>query len=64
MATLIEGDFEGHDLRGDDFPGRLFAFWTAQEVAALLDEVGFSDVVVERLERPNDQWDLLATGRK
>ncbi len=28
LLSLIEGTYEGHDLPGDDFPGRYYAFWT------------------------------------
>ena len=30
LLSLIEGTYEGHDLPGDDFPGRYYAFWTAR----------------------------------
>lgn len=37
MLRLIEGDDEGHDLPGDDCPGRHFGLWTA---AGLPDALG------------------------
>jgi len=36
MLSLVEGDYEGHDLPGDDFPGRYFAFWSATELGDAL----------------------------
>jgi SAM-dependent methyltransferase len=63
LLTLIEGDFEGHDLPSDDFPGRYFAFWTAGEVGDLVEGAGFVEVAVERIRRVGSQWDLLVTGR-
>jgi SAM-dependent methyltransferase len=64
LFTLIEGVYEGHDLPGDDFPGRYFAFWTAPEVAGLLTSAGFSEVRVEGIERPRGHHDLVATARR
>jgi SAM-dependent methyltransferase len=64
MATLIEGEYEGRDLPGDDFAGRYFACWTAPELAAVLTSAGFADVRVDRVaHRPLDHY-LLATARR
>ncbi len=47
--SLIDGDYEGHDLPGDDFPGRYFAFWTAAELGDALTGAGFVEIGVERV---------------
>lgn len=62
--SLIEGDYEGHDLPGDDFPGRYFAFWTAAELHDALAGAGFVDIAVERVPRAHGEADLLATARR
>jgi len=64
MLSLIEGDYEGHDLPGDDFPGRYFAFWTAAELGDKLTGAGFVDIGVERVPRARGEGDLLATARR
>lgn len=61
MLSLIEGDYEGHNLRGDDFPGRYFALWTIAELRDALGGAGFVDIAVERVPRPRGEADLLAT---
>ncbi len=63
LVTLIEGEYEGRDLPGDDFQGRYFACWTAPELASMFATTGFIDVRVERIERPGHR-DLLATARR
>jgi SAM-dependent methyltransferase len=63
MATLIEGDYEGYALPNDDFPGRFFACWTAPDLAAALDQAGFSGVRVVHVGRRRGSPDLLATAR-
>jgi alkylated DNA repair protein alkB family protein 8 len=64
MISLIEGDYEGHALPGDDFPGRYFAFWKAPELAGALSSAGFADVNVDYIPRPGNEGDLLATARR
>jgi SAM-dependent methyltransferase len=44
LLSMIEGDYEGHELPGDDFPGRFFALWSAQDLAEAFDAAGFSDL--------------------
>ena len=46
--SVIAGDGEG-EFPGDDFPGRFFAYWQPDELAALLTGAGFEvdEVVVE-----------------
>jgi SAM-dependent methyltransferase len=61
LITLIEGDYQGHDLPGDDFPGRLFTCWTAAELTAVLVEAGFVDIHVDHVERRYGGPDLHAT---
>jgi SAM-dependent methyltransferase len=61
--TLIEGTYEGHHLAGDDFDGRYFALWIADELAEVLEAAHFTDVAIERLARPRGDHDLLATAR-
>jgi hypothetical protein len=63
MLSLIEGDYEGHDLPGDDFPGHYFAFWTAAELGDALAGAGFVDVAVDRVLRARGEADVLATAR-
>jgi SAM-dependent methyltransferase len=64
MLSLIDSDYEGHDLPGDDFPGRYFALWTAAELGGALTGAGFADVAVERVPRARGEADLLATARR
>ena len=61
LITLIEGDYQGHDLPGDDFPGRLFTCWTETELTAVLVDAGFVDIHVEHVERRYGGPDLHAT---
>jgi len=62
---LIEGEYEGRDLPGDDFAGRYFSCWTAPELASVFAVTGFVDVRLERIERPHHRnHDLLATARR
>ena len=42
LLSMIEGDYEGHALPDDDFPGRFFAFWTADELVGALGGIGFT----------------------
>ncbi len=39
--TMVAGDYEGIALPGDDFPGRYFASWTAESLAAVVTGAGF-----------------------
>lgn len=49
--TLREGTGEG-ELPGDDFPGRFFALWEADDLAAVLVGAGFSVSSIE----VRDEW--------
>lgn len=64
LVTLIEGEYEGRDLPGDDFEGRYFACWTAPELAMVLEAAGFLDIRVDRIERRPRGHDLRATARR
>lgn len=64
LVTLIEGDYQGHDLPGDDFAGRYFACWTVPELSGLLAAVGFTDVEVERIERRPQDHELRGVARR
>lgn len=48
LLSMIEGDYQGHELPDDDFPGRFFAFWTAHELVAAFEAAGFVDVRTRR----------------
>ena len=63
LVTLIEGEYEGHDLPGDDFEGRYFACWTVPALTGLLAAAGFVDVEIERVERPRDCELRVTAGR-
>jgi SAM-dependent methyltransferase len=63
VLTLICGEYSGHDLPGDDFPGRYFAFWSPDELTSALTAAGFGDVVVEGVDRPRGELDLHAIAR-
>jgi TDG/mug DNA glycosylase family protein len=39
--TVAEGDYAGDALPGDDFPGRYFACWTGERLAAVVTGAGF-----------------------
>jgi SAM-dependent methyltransferase len=62
--SLIEGTYEGHDLAGDDFPGRYYAFWTPDGLSTALRSAGFAEVAVARVKRRRGGADLLATARR
>ena len=64
FMTLLQGSYEGHDLPGDDFPGRYFACWTEAELSAALATVGFVDIHVEETARRHGDSNLLATARR
>ena len=64
LVTLIEGEYEGHDLPGDDFEGRYFACWTISELEPVLRAAGLIDIRVDRIERAHGRHDLLATARR
>src|SRR5204862_22407 len=36
FLRVIPGDYEGHALPGDDFPGRFFAFWDPDRLGAVV----------------------------
>jgi SAM-dependent methyltransferase len=63
VLTLIEGSYEGHDLPTDDFAGRFFACYRADELARALRRAGFGEVTVDPLPRRRSGNDLLATAR-
>jgi SAM-dependent methyltransferase len=63
VLSLIEGTYQGHDLPGDDFPGRYYAFWTGHDLEAALHAAGFAGIEVARVSRRKGGADLLATGR-
>ena len=63
LLSLIEGTYEGHDLPGDDFPGRYYAFWTGPDLESALASARFTDVEVTRAPRRKGGMDLLATAR-
>jgi SAM-dependent methyltransferase len=64
VLTLIEGSYEGHDLPTDDFAGRFFACYRADELARALRGAGFLEVTVDPLPRRRSGNDLLATARR
>jgi SAM-dependent methyltransferase len=64
LVTLIEGEYEGRDLPGDDFQGRYFACWNAPELAMVLEAAGFLDIRVDRIEHRPRGHDLRATARR
>jgi SAM-dependent methyltransferase len=63
LMTVIEGSYEGHHLPTDDFAGRYFACYRAEELRRAILEAGFSGVVVDETPypRPSTRRDLLAT---
>lgn len=63
LLTLIEGTYEGRHLRGDDFGGRFFACFGADELAGILTGVGFVEVEVAPLHT-RARRDLVATARR
>jgi SAM-dependent methyltransferase len=64
MLSLIEGEYEGHGLPRDDFPGRYFAFWNVAELRDALAGAGFADIAVERFAQPHGEADLIATASR
>jgi SAM-dependent methyltransferase len=64
LVTLIEGDYEGHEMPGDDFAGRYFACWTVPELSGLFAAVGFIDVEFERIKRRSQEHELRAVARR
>jgi SAM-dependent methyltransferase len=62
LLTMIPGDHEGPARAGDDFPGRWFALWRAEELAGALGVAGFGAVEISTV-REQDGEDLFATGR-
>jgi SAM-dependent methyltransferase len=64
LLSLVEGDYEGEALPGDDFPGRYFAFWEQRELGAALMAAGFGDISVQRVSRFRGESDLVATARR
>jgi SAM-dependent methyltransferase len=64
LFSMIEGSYEGHQLPGDDFQGRFFACWSAEELVGVLQSVGFDAIDVSPIERRDGSRDLLATARR
>jgi TDG/mug DNA glycosylase family protein len=63
--TMIPGDHDGRDLPDDDFPGRWFALWSADDLADVVCDAGFDDVAVEVTDAPRPgAGRLLVTGRR
>ena len=48
---MIPGTFEGHDLPGDDFPGRFFSLWSPEELSRVLVGAGFEVIGLTVEER-------------
>ncbi|MGZ4804174.1 MAG: uracil-DNA glycosylase family protein [Acidimicrobiia bacterium] len=42
FLRFIPGDYEGHALPGDDFPGRFFVFWDPDPLRAVVEGAGFT----------------------
>jgi len=63
VLTVIEGTYEGHDLPGDDYPGRYYAFWTGHDLEAALRVAGFTEVGVSIVPRRKGGTDLVASAR-
>jgi SAM-dependent methyltransferase len=62
--SLIDGTYKGHDLPGDNFPGRYYAFWTEHDLSAALSWAGFSEVNITLVAGRRGGNDLLATARR
>jgi TDG/mug DNA glycosylase family protein len=52
VLGMKRGAFEGHALPGDDFPGRFFALWEPEPLAAVVEGAGFD---VDGIEA-SDAW--------
>ncbi|HUS61648.1 MAG TPA: mismatch-specific DNA-glycosylase, partial [Acidimicrobiales bacterium] len=50
--AVLRGDHEGHDLPGDDFPGRFFAGWDHEALADAITGAGFE------IQAINDDGDI------
>lgn len=50
--AMKRGDYAGHGLTGDDFPGRFFATWEPEPLAAVVAGAGFEIDAVTA----DDQW--------
>ncbi|MFM7060020.1 MAG: uracil-DNA glycosylase family protein [Actinomycetes bacterium] len=63
--TMIPGDHDGPGLPDDDFPGRWFALWTADELGDVVSGAGFDEVTLHTTEgeRPG-AGRLLVTARR
>jgi double-stranded uracil-DNA glycosylase len=57
FLRFIPGDYEGHALPDDDFPGRLFAFWDPDRLRAVVEGAGFT---VDRGETADGRIELHA----
>jgi SAM-dependent methyltransferase len=64
MMSMIQGDYEGRALPGDDFPGRWFSLWTESELTATLTTAGFANLRAEQTERRYGSSDLVITGSR
>lgn len=52
--AVLRGAHEGHDLPGDDFPGRFFAGWEREALADVVEGAGFD--VEETRDRGDITW--------
>ncbi|MHB1987644.1 MAG: class I SAM-dependent methyltransferase [Acidimicrobiales bacterium] len=61
LISMIEGDYEGRALPGDDLPGRLFALWTEPELITAVTGAGLACLAVDHIEHRHGEADLLVT---
>lgn len=45
--SMKRGEYVGHDLPGDDFPGRFFALWSPEHLAEIVTGAGFGITACE-----------------
>jgi len=64
LATLIEGDYEGRALAGDDFEGRFFSLWGEAEIVEALVAAGLGEPQVERIAGRGARRDLMVRARR
>jgi SAM-dependent methyltransferase len=64
LLTVIAGTYAGHRLPGDDFEGRYFACWGAEELLGVLASAGFGDADITPIRRAKGDRDLMATARR
>lgn len=58
VLGMLRGDFSGHALPGDDFPGRFFALWEPEPLVAVVEGAGF---VVDGVEATEGSLQVRAT---